>query len=203
MVLAAGAGSRLAPLTRLLPKAMCPVANRPLVDHALERLAAEMTVDPDHVAVNVHSGRWSLEPHLLGRTLSIEASEPLGTAGALGFLRPWLDGRPVLLTNADAWLPEPAPDFVSGWDGERVRLLCVHDADHGDFGPLRYCGMALLPSAVVDGLSAERSGLYEVSWHAAWEDGTLDLVEHKGRFIDCGTPLGTSGRTCPLRVARQ
>jgi N-acetyl-alpha-D-muramate 1-phosphate uridylyltransferase len=189
VVLAAGAGNRLAPLTRLLPKAMCPVANRPLVDHALERLGREVTIDPDHVAVNVHHGRWVLEPHLYGRAhLSIEEQEPLGTAGALGFLRPWLAGRPVLLTNADVWLPEPPTDFVSGWDGDRVRLLGVRDPARPDFGPLRYCGMALLPAAVMTGLGHSPSGLYEALFRAAWERGSLDLVEHHGEFLDCGTP---------------
>lgn len=189
MVLAAGPGTRLAPLTRLLPKAMCPVANRPLVDHALERLGREVTIDPERVAVNVHHGRWVLEPHLLGRThLSIEEQQPLGTAGALGFLRPWLAGRPVLLTNADAWLPDPPDDFVSGWDGERVRLLGVRDPGRPDFGPLRYCGLALLPAAAVARLGDRPSGLYEAMWKGAWTSGSLDVVEHHGQFVDCGTP---------------
>ncbi len=168
---------------------MCPVANRPLVDLALERVAQHVSVDPAHVAVNVHYGGWVLQPHLEGRVhLSVEREEPLGTAGALGLLRPWLDGRAVLVSNADAWLPDPTDGFVSGWDGERVRLLCVRDPDRGDFGPLRYCGMALLPAAIVAGFSARPSGLYEMSWRGAWEDGSLDLVEHAGVFIDCGTP---------------
>jgi len=173
----------------LLPKAMCPIANRPLVDLALERVAHHVTVDPDHVAVNVHHGSWVLEPHLEGRVhLSLERQQPLGTAGALGLLHPWLAGRSVLVSNADAWLPEPTSDFLSGWDGERVRLLCVRDPVRGDFGPLRYCGMGLIPASTVADFSARPSGLYEMSWRDAWERGALDLVEHVGPFIDCGTP---------------
>ncbi len=188
VVLAAGAGSRLAPLTRLLPKAMCPVGNRPLVDLALDRVADAIGGDAENVAVNVHHGRWALEPHLIGRAhASIEESQPLGTAGALGLLRPWLAGRPVLVTNADAWLPDPPAGFVSGWDGVRMRLLCVRDPSRGDFGPLRYCGMALLPASVATRLEPEPSGLYETCWRQAWADGLLDLVEHAGQFVDCGT----------------
>ncbi len=168
---------------------MCPVANRPLVDLALDRIARHVHLDPDHVAANVHHGRWVLEPYLEGRVhLSLEQPQPLGTAGALGLLRPWLAGRSVLVTNADAWLPDPPASFFSEWDGERVRLLCVRDADRGDFGPLRYCGMALLPATAVARLGAQPSGLYEASWRVAWESGALDLVEHGGSFIDCGTP---------------
>ena len=91
VVLAAGAGSRLRPLTRLRPKALCPVGDRPLVDHACDR-AASVTSD---VAVNVHHGRALVEAHLADRPLhlSVEADEARGTAGALGLLRPWIDGR--------------------------------------------------------------------------------------------------------------
>ena len=62
-MLAAGAGERLRPLTRLRPKPMCPLGDRPLVDHALERFVGVT----DAVAVNVHNGRALLESHLAGR----------------------------------------------------------------------------------------------------------------------------------------
>lgn len=189
VVLAAGAGTRLAPLTRLRPKALCPVGSRPLVDHALARVAPHVA----DVAVNVHHGRLLVEAHLtrsgasVRPHLSIEPDRARGTAGALGLLRPWIDGRGVLVTNADAWLPADLTAFVAGWDGERVRLLCVEDADRGDFGSLRYCGAALLPWALVSGLGEEPTGLYEVMWRAEAEAGRLDLVTHDGAFIDCGT----------------
>lgn len=189
VVLAAGAGSRLQPLSRLRPKALCPVGDRPLVDHALARLAGVTS----RVAVNVHHGRSLMEAHLGGRRrsaphLSIEAGQPRGTAGALGLLRDWIDDRAVLVTNADAWLPVDLTAFVAGWDGERVRLLCVADPPRGDFGPLRYCGAALMAWSDVAPLGPEPSGLYEVSWAAAQAAGRLDLVVHDGPFVDCGTP---------------
>lgn len=189
VVLAAGAGRRLAPLTRLRPKALCPLGDRALVDHALDRLRTATA----SVAVNLHHGADLLRSHLLagGATeaphLSIEEGEARGTAGGLGLLRGWIDGRPTLVTNADAWLPVDLRGFVDGWDGERVRLLCVHDPDRGDFGPLRYCGAALMPWTEVSGFGPEPSGLYERSWRRAAEDGRLDLVRHDGGFIDCGT----------------
>src|SRR3954454_9279240 len=163
VVLAAGSGSRLLPLTRLRPKALCPVGLVPLVDLALSRLAG----CAGELAVNVHHGRAEMEAHLHDRVhLSVEEPEALGTAGALGALRPWIDGRPTLVTNADAWLPTDLAtglgDFVTGWDGERVRLLAVDDPDRGDFGPLRYCGVALLPWSAVAPLAPTPTGLYEV-----------------------------------------
>lgn len=189
MVLAAGAGTRLAPLTRLRPKALCPVGDRPLVDHAVARAASVA----GEVAVNVHHARERMEAHLAspvaGTTVhvSVEEGRARGTAGALGLLRDWLAGRPALVTNADAWLAVDLVPFVAGWDGERTRLLCVEDPGRGDFGPLRYCGVALMPWSVVGALGPEPSGLYEVAWRHARLAGTLDLVVHDGPFVDCGT----------------
>src|SRR3954469_20035178 len=99
VVLAAGGGTRLAPLTRLRPKALCPIDGRPLVDLAIDRLGPVAS----GLAVNVHHGRQAMEDHLTGRVhLSIEEGEARGTAGALGLLRDWIDGRPTLVANADA-----------------------------------------------------------------------------------------------------
>ncbi|HEX2576724.1 MAG TPA: sugar phosphate nucleotidyltransferase [Aquihabitans sp.] len=187
VVLAAGAGRRLAPLTWLRPKPLCPVGTRPLVDLALERLAPHT----DALAVNLHHGAALLDAHLPAAVIrSVEEPVALGTAGALGALRGWIAGRPVLVTNGDTWFPSPLDlsSFVDGWDGERIRLLCVRDARRGDFGDLRYCGVALLPWADVEPLEAEPSGLYEVSWRAAAAAGRLDLHVHDGPFVDCGTP---------------
>lgn len=157
----------------------------PLVDLAIGRVQPHVT----GVAVNLHHGRALLQEHLVGRVhLSEEEPEALGTAGALGQLREWIDGRSVLVTNADAWLPVDLSALVEGWDGDRIRLLVVDDPGQGDFGPARYCGAALLPWAVVQDLAPVPSGLYELRWRTAWAAGTLDLVDCPGPFIDCGTP---------------
>jgi len=185
VVLAAGAGKRLRPLSEVLPKALCPVNNVALVDLALER-AHSAAAD---VAVNIHHGREQLERHLTGRAhLSVEEPEALGTAGALGLLRSWIDGRSVLVLNSDGWHRDPLTAFVEGWDGERVRLLTVDDPEQGDFGPLRYAGAALMPWSAVAALEARPSGLYEVSWKALSAAGRLDLTTSAQPFFDCGTP---------------
>jgi NDP-sugar pyrophosphorylase family protein len=186
VVLAAGAGTRLRPLTYIRPKALCPVDNEPLVDRAIAQVAPHV----DAVAVNVHHGRALLETHLAGRglQLSIEEPEALGTAGALGRLRDWIDGRPVLVANADAWRAGRLDDLVRGWDGARTRLLVVHDPARGDFGEWRYAGACLMPWSEVRDLPPEPAGLYEVRWRAAEERGDLELVRTSTTFIDCGTP---------------
>src|SRR5260221_12481427 len=92
VVLAAGFGRRLRPLTADHPKALCPVDGVPLVDHALARLAP-VVAGPDAGAVNVHHPRSAGEAHLGGRVhLSVEGAEALGTAGAPGRPRGWPRG---------------------------------------------------------------------------------------------------------------
>lgn len=182
VVLAAGAGTRLRPLSRLRPKALCPVGNVPLVDLALERVR---TVTDD-VAVNVHHGRDAMLDHLAGRVhVSVEEREALGTAGALGQLRDWLAGRAAVVVNADAWCPGSLAPLLDGWDGERVRLLLVGD---DELTPTSAVAATLLPWTALAPLAPRPTGLYEVVWRAAQQAGVLDVVRHDGPFVDCGTP---------------
>ena len=182
VVLCAGAGTRLRPLSRLRPKALCPVGNVPLVDLALERVRPAV----EAVAVNLHHGRDALEAHLPADVhRSVEEPAVLGTAGALGQLRGWIGGRAALVVNADAWCPGSLADLVAGWDGERVRLVVAGD---DTLGPTSAVAGALMPWSIVSGLDAAPSGLYERAWRPAQEGGRLEVVRHDGDFVDCGTP---------------
>ena len=184
IVLAAGAGTRLFPLTRHRPKALCPVAGVPLVDIAVDRLRSLSGA----VAVNVHHGRAALEAHLAtrgGLHLSIEEDEALGTAGALGQLRPWIDGRPVVVVNADGWTPAGAGALLEGWDGETVRVLIVGG---GPLGPRSLVAGSLVPWSWARDLPAIPTGLYERVWRPAAAEGRLETVAFDAPFVDCGTP---------------
>jgi MurNAc alpha-1-phosphate uridylyltransferase len=188
VVLAAGAGTRLAPLTGVLPKALCPVANRSLLDLAVERVA-EVTAA---VAVNVHHGAVAIRSHLEAPRrggpsvhVSDERPEALGTAGALGALRSWIDGRDVLVVNADTWAPGSLGVPVAAWDGERP-MVVVHGADR--FGPRSQIAGCVIPWSEVVRLEPEPAGLYEVVWSRAAAQGRLEVVRHDGPFVDCGTP---------------
>lgn len=186
IVLAAGAGARLRPLTESRPKALCPVANTPLVDRAL---AAVTRAGVSDVAVNAHYRAEQLASHLDGRVhLSVERPVALGTAGAVGALRTWLKGRHVLICNADAYLDGDLHPLIAGWTGEHPRLLVVRDPARADFGAWRFAGASLLPWSYARELPARPAGLYEAVWRAADARGELEFVEHTGTFIDCGTP---------------
>ena len=184
VVLAAGRGNRLRPLTDLRPKPLCPVANVPLIAHSVSAALAAT----DHVAVNA----WHLADQVAsyvagldGVHLSRETTPGgLGTAGALGQLRPWLDGRPVLVLNGDAYRPGGIGALLDGWDGETVRLLVVHDPARGDFGPWRFAGASVQPWSLVKDLPATPLGLYE----GVWRHVEPELVRYDGTFVDCGTP---------------
>lgn len=188
VVLAAGAGTRLAPLTSVRPKALCPVGDRPLVDHALDRVEAVVGAGPDRVAVNAHAHRAQLEVHVGGRALvSVEEPVALGTAGAVARLRPWLDGRAALVVNADAWAPGDLGPLVEGWDGRRVRVLVASDPAL-PLGPATRVLGSLLPAADVAALPDGVSGLTTVCWRPAAAAGRLDQVGGPRPFIDCGRP---------------
>ncbi len=188
VVLAAGAGTRLRPLTRLLPKALCPVGGVALLDDAVARARAVTS----EIAVNVHHGRSQMEAHLgtLAEPVhvSVEEVEALGTAGALGRLRDWIAGRPVLVLNVDAWHRADLAGFAAGWDGEHPRLLTVPDPQRATWGDDCYAGAALLPGSEVSALPATPTGLWEVWWRRLTPGVDLELVRHEGPWFDCGTP---------------
>jgi nucleotidyltransferase-like protein len=183
VVLAAGEGARLRPLTRIRPKPLCPVGNVPLVDLAVERVRPATPA----VAVNVHHDRGAIEAHLDGRVhVSVEEPEALGTAGALGHLRPWIAGRAVVVVNADTWCPGSLAGIAEGWDGERVRLLIAGRDDH--LRPTSRIAAALMPWTEVERLEPVPSGLYEVSWGRLAAARRIDVVRWDGPCLDCGTP---------------
>jgi NDP-sugar pyrophosphorylase family protein len=196
VVLAAGEGRRLRPLTLVRPKALCPVANTPLLDHALARLAGLGLAGAASVAVNACYLAAQLVEHLGDRvTLSVEPGRPRGTAGGVATLAPWIAGRGILVLNADAYLSDPVrapgPDIVAlldGWDGDTVRLLGVPATDRPEFGRHRFAGVSLLPSSAVAALTVEPSELVNTVWRPAERAGRLKVVQYAGTFLDTGTP---------------
>lgn len=185
MVLAAGAGTRLRPLTESRPKALCPVNNVALLDWSLQAVTPWV----EAVAVNAHHLAEHVVSHVDGRDVhvSVESPDALGTAGAIGRLRDWIAGRAVVVANADAWPPADAGALLEGWDGERIRLSVVADAERDDFGDgRRFAGMSLLPAADAAALPATPAGLYEACWREALAGGRLECIE-RDAFFDCGT----------------
>lgn len=182
MALAAGAGTRLAPITETVPKPLCPVATIPLIDHALARLEC---VTPD-LAVNVHHHAVALAAHIGDRAhVSHEVDGALGTAGALAALAPWLDGRAAVVVNGDTWCVGGLDRLVDEWDGETVRVLVPGG---GPFGPSAPVVGTLLPWRTIELLPVVPCGLYEVVWRDEHAAGRLEVISYDRAWADCGTP---------------
>jgi MurNAc alpha-1-phosphate uridylyltransferase len=111
MVLAAGLGVRMRPLTDDRPKALVVVAGRTLIDHALDRL---VEAGVETAVVNVHAFADQLEAHLAGRKtprilISDERGQALETGGGLKKAIPLLRESPVWVCNIDApWIEHGA-----------------------------------------------------------------------------------------------
>ena len=140
MVLAAGLGTRMRPLTDDRPKALVEVGGRALIDHVLDRLAdAGVT----RAVVNVHWFADRLEAHLAARgrgpeiTISDERAELLETGGGLKKAMPLLGGEPVFVVNIDSvWTDrgDALAELAALWDPERMDAALLLARREGAIG---------------------------------------------------------------------
>jgi N-acetyl-alpha-D-muramate 1-phosphate uridylyltransferase len=190
VVLAAGEGRRLRPLTEIRPKALCPVGNEPLLHLALARVAGLGFAGPEQVAVNASYLASQVVAQVGDRATVSPEESPMGTAGGVARLRRWIDGRGVLVGNADAYLAgDGLAALLDGWDGRTVRLLGVPGVP-AEFGAHRFAGFSLLPWRYVRELPATRAELVRTVWRPAEAAGALEVVVFGGTYRDTGTPPG-------------
>jgi len=131
MVLAAGLGTRMRPLTDHRPKALVPVAGKALIDHVLDRLRE---AGVERVVVNVHHCADQMEAHLAHRRdmevlISDERSGLLDSGGGIKHAADKLGRDPVLLANIDSlWLERGTPaleTLKAAWDPAEMDLLLL------------------------------------------------------------------------------
>jgi len=132
MVLAAGLGKRMRPLTATRPKPLVEVAGKPLLDHCLDRLRA---AGVEKVVVNVHYLADALEAHLNNRVQDLEVAvsdereQLLETGGGLVRALPLIDADPFLVVNSDnLWVDGPVDSLrllASSWDEARMDALLL------------------------------------------------------------------------------
>jgi len=131
MVLAAGYGRRMRPLSSLTPKPLVKVRGQPLIDHCLDGLAA---VGVHKAVVNVHYLADAIEAHVVGRAqpkivISDERDMLLDTGGGVKRALPLLGEEPFLLRNSDSfWLEGVRPNLgwlANGWDDTRMDALLL------------------------------------------------------------------------------
>lgn len=218
MVMAAGLGKRMRPLTATRPKPLIEVAGRALLDHVLDRLRA---AGVKKVVVNIHYLPDALEAHLVAKAnglevaISDEREQLLETGGGLVKAAPMIDTDPFLVVNSDNfWIDGPADTLrllASHWDGSRMDalLLLVPHAraqNHrgmGDFhmdrnGRLRRRERSHVAPFVYTGIQIISKRLLEgapdgpfstnILWDKAIEQGRCFGAVHQGLWFDVGTP---------------
>jgi mannose-1-phosphate guanylyltransferase/MurNAc alpha-1-phosphate uridylyltransferase len=191
IVLAAGEGRRLRPLTSMRPKALCPVGNITMLDRALTLLESVGLSGPDQVAVNACWLADQIVEHVGGQAYMSVEKELLGSAGSVGRLRSWVDGRAVLVLNADAYFSGDVrvSALLDDWDGRVLRMLGQrHVGLAGEFGAYDFAGMSLLPAVTAAKLPEYHGDLVRTAWRPAEADGSLEIIRLHGLYLDCGTP---------------
>ncbi len=131
MVLAAGLGTRMRPLTNDRPKALVEVDGRALLDRVLDRLVA---AGVRRAVVNVHHFADLVEAHLARRTdleilISDERGLILDSGGGILKARPLLGDNPIYLANIDSlWMDDGEPPLETlrrAWDPDQMDLLLL------------------------------------------------------------------------------
>ena len=206
MILAAGRGERLRPVTDRIPKPLVPVAGKPLIEYHLERLAA---AGLSGIVINVsHLGEQIVERIGDGSRYGVcvrysSEAEPLETAGGIAAARPMLGEDPFLLVNADVYTDYDFGHLAGLKLGRKLgHLVMVPNPVHhpqgdfsladgrvGDDAGLRhtYSGIALLAPRIVDGvLPGSRAALGPILKRCA-RAGLLGGELHGGLWSDIGT----------------
>lgn len=226
MILAAGFGTRMKPITDHTPKPLVPLGGRPLIDHALDRLVA---AGVKRVVVNTHYKADMIAAHLQERhDIAIELSYEtalLDTGGGVKKALPLL-GEAFYVVNADVfWLNAKVPALARlrrAWDDTRLDALLLvqrtvaaigYDG-MGDFtvdpiGRLRrrgerevaphlFAGVEILSRRIFDG-SPDGAFSLNLLWNRAIEAGRIEALIHDGEWFHVGTPQGLAATEERLR----
>src|SRR5262245_41357370 len=215
MVLAAGLGVRMKPLTDRIPKPLVKVGGKALIDYVLERLDA---AGVERIVVNVHYLADVLEHHLAGRRaviISDERDEVLETGGGVVKALPLLGANPFFLINSDTiWMDGPQPNLTrlaDAFDPGRMDALLLLAPTTGSVGytgggdyamapsgeltrrgerdvvPFVYAGAAVFsPNLFADA----PSGAFSLTrlFNRAEEKGRLHGLRLEGVWMHVGTP---------------
>ncbi len=210
MILAAGEGRRMRPLTDHVPKPLLPVAGIPLIERHIVKLRDAGFTD---IVVNVSYLGYQIERALgdgsaFGVRIHIsQEDEPLETAGGVAKALPWLGSSPFVLVNGDVWTDYPLQNLHQVLPPERgAHLILVNNPAHhagGDFSlsaSARVTPRGAAPTFTFSGLSVlqpdmirsyprlrERFPLLEVlQW--AMSEARVTGEHFPGLWVDVGTP---------------
>ena len=207
MILAAGRGERLRPLTDSIPKPLVEIAGQTLLGRHLERLAqagfARVVINVSHLAEQIIARFGDGSREGVRIDWSREA-EPLETAGGIAQACTLLGPEPFLLVNADIWCDYAFSKLI-GFDlGKRLAhlVLVPNPSQHpaGDFSlendsignapspRYTYAGIAVISPQLVAGVAAGSKAQLAPLWRAAAEHAKVTGELHEGQWSDVGTP---------------
>ena len=229
MIMAAGLGTRMRPLTDDRPKALVEVDGRALIDHVLDRL---IEAGCTTAVVNVHWFADRLEAHLAGRrdieiVISNERDELLETGGGLKHARALLGEDPVWVANIDSvWIDrsDALGHIARAWDPERMdtllllaeREMSIGFEGAGDFfleddgaltfrgeatsAPYAYMGVHITKPQIVDDGPAGPFSLSQI-WRRMATDGRLHGRVLDGFWMHVGDPVSRDEAEAKLRAS--
>lgn len=205
MILAAGRGERLRPLTDHTPKPLLPIGTVPLIVHQVHWLAAAGIRD---IVINLHHLGDQIERRLGdGNALGVSiqySHEPtlLETGGGILQALPLLGAAPFVILNGDIWTDYPFTRLPSTLGGDLAHLVLTATPPNrreGDFGllgdrvtrgaqrPYTYCGIALLAPALFDGAPPAPFSLRQLFFEAIVRS-RIGGELWSGHWTDIGTP---------------
>ena len=212
MILAAGRGERMRPLTDRFPKALLEAGGRPLIAHVIERLAgagyAELVVNVSHFAGMIERVLGDGSRYGVRIVYSREA-QPLETGGGIAYALPLLGESPFLVVNSDIYcdfdfarLAAAAATLAP--DRRLAHLVLVDNPSHhpgGDFalaggnvsgvnhGRLTFSGIGVYSPALFAGVARGARCQLAALLAPAMARGLVSGEHHRGLWMDVGTPL--------------
>lgn len=200
MILAAGFGTRLSPLTRTVPKPMFPVMNRPILEHTLNLLRSfgirEIVINLHHLSEKVAGYFGAGET--LGATLHYSKEETiLGTAGGIKAAQPFLEDGPFLVINSDIFVDIDLNRVIEFHKEKRARLTLV--LKPGD-GPGKFDPIEIDPGGrVVRFIGASSKNAPEIASRVTFTGIQIMEPEIFAR-IPTGRFCGTTDEVFPAMV---
>jgi len=224
MILAAGVGERMRPLTDHTPKPLLQVAGVPLIGHHIDNLASagftELVINVSHLAQQIvdycgNGSRW-------GVNIRYSPEEtPLETAGGIHRALPLLGEGAFLVVNGDVWIDYPFRRLLDYCPSHPVtaHLVMVNNPPHhpsGDFQlddgghlqlrhpqavGLTYAGVGVYTAAFFAGMTAGKMALRPLL-DAAIPAGLVSGEFHSGQWEDVGTPQRLAALDAALRGTR-
>ncbi len=218
MILAAGRGERMRPLTDNLPKPLLEVGGHRLIEYHLAALAkhgiSEIVINLSWMGSRI---REALGDRRHGLTIrySEEGAVPLGTGGGLFAALPLLGAEPFLVVNGDVWC-DLALQSLKPPAASLAHLVLVDNPEHhpgGDFGLDASGGIRPLPQRLTySGISVLDPRLFEACeagvfplkplLDRAMEAGRLTGQRHTGTWTDVGTPARLAALDSLLRLGQ-